>query len=83
MGLFKRKRKKYIAEAMVENGEFVQTEKKESRHVAMEYCEQIMEAAKDLEETKREYRVVTDYLTDIQMIEELPEPDMKKIQESA
>ncbi|WP_075719226.1 hypothetical protein [Roseburia sp. 499] len=83
MGLFKRKKKVEPVEEVVENNGLVKEEKKETRHVVMEYCEQIMEAAKDLEEKKREYRVVTDYLTDIQIIEELPEPDMKKIQESA
>lgn len=83
MGLFKRKKKAEPIETVVEVAETVKEEKKENRHAAMEYCEQIMEAAKDLEETKREYRVVTDYLTDIQMIEELPEAEMKKIQETA
>ena len=42
-----------------------------------------MAAAKNLEETKREYKVVTDYLTDIQKIENLPESEMKKIQDTA
>lgn len=83
MGLFKRKKKAEPIETVVEVAGTVKEEKKENRHAAMEYCEQIMEAAKDLEETKREYRVVTDYLTDIQMIEELPEAEMKKIQETA
>lgn len=83
MGLFKRKKKVEPIEEVVETVEPVKAEKKENRHAAMEYCEQIMEAAKDLEETKREYRVVTDYLTDIQIIEELPEEEMKKIQETA
>ncbi len=83
MGLFKRKKKAEPIETVVEVAETVKEEKKENRHAAMEYCEQIMEAAKDLEETKREYRVVTDYLTDIQMIEDLPEAEMKKIQETA
>lgn len=83
MGLFKRKKKAEPVETVVEIVRPEKEEKKENRHAAMEYCEQIMEAAKDLEETKREYRVVTDYLTDIQMIEELPEAEMKKIQETA
>lgn len=83
MRLFKKKRKIEPVQEVAENSGLVKNEKKETRHVVMEYCEQIMEAAKDLEETKREYRVVTDYLTDIQIIEELPEPDMKKVQESA
>ena len=50
---------------------------------AMEYCEQILTAAKALEETKRDYKVATDYLTDIQKIEELPEKEFSEIQEVA
>lgn len=50
---------------------------------AKEYCEQILTAAKDMEETKREYKIVTDYLKDIQTIEGLPEEEFVKIQELA
>lgn len=53
------------------------------KSLATEYCEQIMAAAKNLEETKREYKVVTDYLTDIQKLENLPESELKKIQDTA
>ena len=53
------------------------------KSIATEYCEQIMDAARNLEETKREYKTVTDYLTDIQIIENLPEPEFEKIQETA
>ena len=53
------------------------------KSIATEYCEQIMDAARNLEETKREYKPVTDYLTDIQIIENLPEPEFEKIQETA
>ena len=55
----------------------------QKKSLATEYCEQIMAAAKNLEETKLEYKVVTDYLTDIQKIENLPESEMKKIQDTA
>lgn len=55
----------------------------QKKSLATEYCEQIMAAAKNLEETKREYKVVTDYLTDIQKLENLPESEMKKIQDTA
>lgn len=56
---------------------------KPQKNVAMEYCEQILTAAKALEETKRDYKTVTDYLTDIQKIEELPEKEFAEIQEVA
>lgn len=53
-------------------------EQSPKKSLATEYCEQIMAAARNLEETKREYKIVTDYLTDIQTIENLPEDDLKK-----
>ena len=55
----------------------------QKKSIAAEYCEQILAAAKNLDETKREYKVVTDYLTDIQTIEDLPEAELEKIQETA
>ncbi len=58
-------------------------EQKNKKSIATEYCEQIMDAARNLEETKREYKTVTDYLTDIQIIENLPETEFEKIQETA
>lgn len=83
MRLFKRKKRTDQLELELKIEEIEQRTKKENRHVALEYCQQIMEAVKDMEETKREYRVVTDYLTDIQSIEDLPEEDMKRVQETA
>lgn len=53
------------------------------KNAAMEYCEQILTAAKALEESKRDYKTVTDYLTDIQKIEDLPEKEFAEIQEVA
>lgn len=55
----------------------------QKKSLSAEYCEQIMAAAKNLEETKQEYKIVTDYLTDIQKLENLPETEMKKIQDTA
>lgn len=84
MGLFRRKKKPKSVEEISESTVIIQEKNpKETQHAALEYCEQIMNAAKDLEETKKEYKIVTDYLTDIQIIEDLPEPDMQKVQETA
>ena len=55
----------------------------QKKSLATEYCEQIMAAARNLEETKREYKIVTDYLTDIQTLENQPGAEMQKIQETA
>ncbi len=98
MGLFrKKKRPKYVEEILEfeeqaqpqmeepkERSEIVkQMPKKVRKNPAVEYCEQIHTAAKALEETKREYKMVTDYLTDIQTIENLPEQEFTAIQEIA
>ncbi|MBQ4067801.1 MAG: hypothetical protein IJC76_00975 [Lachnospiraceae bacterium] len=42
-------------------------------------CEKIVEATKKIEETKKEYQLVNNYLTDIQTIEELPDNNSDKI----
>lgn len=89
MGLFnifkKRKKRKNIEE-FLENelmleadltGEASETGKK------LNCYEQLVTFSKELEETKKEYRMVTDYLTDIQIIEDLPPQDMEKIQDTA
>lgn len=95
MGLFRKKRKpKYVEDILEFEGEIQpgpehpkeekkSSEKKEKKSIAAEYCEQIMVAARNLEETKREYKMVTDYLTDIQNIENLPDTEVGKIQEIA
>ena len=96
MGLFKKKKKpKYVEEILEfeEQGQPQEEEKSREpitrksqepgqprKNPAMEYCEQILTAAKALEETKREYGTVTDYLTDIQTIEDLPEQEYGEIQ---
>ncbi len=92
MGLFRKKRKPKYVEEILEFDETRQKEKNETvseapvqkrKNPAMEFCSQILTASKALQETKRDYRVVTDYLTDIQTIESLPEQEMGEIQEIA
>ncbi len=94
MGLFRRKKPKYVedvleydANAQLEQkppaGKPGKKEKKEAENPAKEYCGQILSAARDLEDSKREYKVVTEYLTDIQKLENLPEEDFSQIQETA
>lgn len=57
--------------------------KSKVQHYIIECCEQIIEASKEIEEEKNEYRVVTDYLNDIQTLEELPEEESQKLQSVA
>ena len=75
-------RKKYQVE-----DEYVE---QESRYVALEdagdtklqvvhLCEQLIETAKDYEDAREEYELVTSYLNDIQIIEELPENSKSEI----
>lgn len=93
MGLFrKKKRPKYVDELWSSNAPEPQRQGSVTepvrtvapqKNTAMEYCEQILTAAKALEETKRDYKIATDYLTDIQKIEDLPEKEFAEIQEVA
>ena len=96
MGLFrKKKRPKYVDELWGGDAPSSLEQKKtgdedasgsqqdQQKNPAMEYCEQILTAAKALEETKRDYKTVTDYLTDIQKIEDLPEKEFSEVEEVA
>lgn len=49
----------------------------------VERLEQMIEITQEVEEEKSEYRMVTSYLGDIQMIEEMPKEEKAKIQEVA
>ena len=52
-------------------------------HNVLDHCEQIIETAKELEDEKKEYKIVTDYLTDIEVIGELPDAEQELIKEAA
>ena len=77
MGLFKRRRKKseknmdeileQVAEDVLSPEDRGDTHK--VQHYVLGHCEQIIETAKELEEEKSEYRVVTAYLKDIQIMD--------------
>lgn len=92
MGFFKRRKKKKKTE---ENGSFLESEadmkpskpdlsdKKQVQHFVLECCEQIIEATKEIEEEKSEYRIVTEYLNDIQKLEELPKEEKQELHDAA
>lgn len=89
MGLFRKKKKPKYVEDILEfdlsqqqeqGGPQDKAKPRVGNNPAMEYCDQILKAAKGLEETKKDYKIVTDYLTDIQIIENLPEQEISKIQ---
>lgn len=56
---------------------------KKLQHYIIQSCEEIIESSKELEEEKAEYRIVTEYLNDIQMLEEMPDEDMNEIKAAA
>ncbi len=54
-----------------------------TRHHAVELCEELIDAARELEDERSEYQLVTAYLNDIQKLEEMPKEQMEPIVESA
>ena len=94
MGLFRRKREAEepmtvtdaeVKAAVPELQQNVpaKNKRREIEHYIVAQCETIMETTKTLEECKGEYRIVTDYLSDIQILEELPEEERAEIKEAA
>lgn len=90
MGLFRRKKKpkKSIDDILSPITEDVLSEEDSKdvhkvQHYVLGHCEQIIETAKALETEKSEYRTVTSYLTDIQIIEELPEQEAAELRDTA
>ena len=59
------------------------SDEKKAQNYIINCCKQMIESGKELEEEKAEYRIVTDYLTDIQILEELPEEDLAEIRGAA
>lgn len=59
------------------------SDKKKARDYIMNCCKQMIEAGKELEEEKAEYKIVTNYLTDIQILEDMPEEDYAEIRGAA
>jgi hypothetical protein len=86
MGLFrKRKKPKYVEEILEFDGSApkLQPGKEDRKSIVMDYGQQIMDAARNLEEAKREYKVLTSYLKDIETIENMPEKDFAEIRDTA
>ncbi|MCR5272390.1 MAG: hypothetical protein K6E13_05335 [Lachnospiraceae bacterium] len=49
------------------------------QHYVFQRCEQILEANKEMEQELSEYRLVTQYINDISVLDELPKSDKKAI----
>lgn len=54
-----------------------------TRHHAVELCEELIDAARGLEDERSEYQLVSAYLNDIQILEDMPKDKMAPIAESA
>ena len=79
--IFSRKKEEAAEQALQEITEefFPEQQEDESRrigHYVLDYCEQIIESAKELGEEKKEYDIVTSYLEDIETLTSLPEEEM-------
>ncbi len=84
----KRKKEKTLEKKFDELNDHVLTEwdKKRPQKVeqyVVEHLEQALQTAREIDDIKAEYRVVTSYLNDIQAIEELPEDERAALTEIA
>ena len=52
-------------------------------HAAVDGCEELIELARELEDARSEYRVVTSYLSDVEKLQELSDDEKKVLSETA
>lgn len=52
-------------------------------HAAVDRCEDLIEQARELEDARSEYRIVTAYLSDVELLQELPEEERRALSETA
>lgn len=89
MGFWKKWKKKDTFEAKFEELDATVLTEKDYRdstkieQYVVERLEQMIEVTREIDDEKAEYRMVTAYLNDIQRVEDLPEEDRKKIDETA
>ena len=55
----------------------------QAKKYVVDLCKQMIQASKDIEDSKSEYQLVTNYLTDIQILEDLTDAERKPILECA
>ena len=58
-------------------------QQEQPENLMLDACEQMIEDAKALEDTKAEYKMVTSYLNDIQLLEDMSEEELVEIREAA
>lgn len=89
MFFFKRRKKEKVLEKKYDEIEQVvltEQDKKDPHkveHFVIERLEQILEAQKEVNEQRAEYKIITSYLNDIHTIDELPQEEHDKIVDMA
>lgn len=95
--LFQKKEKKEPARDLpsYDQSEYAQIETKnivkelnlsdaaQAKKYVVDLCKQMIQASKDIEDSRSEYKLITNYLTDIQILEDLEENEKKPIVECA
>lgn len=72
-----------VEQALIKYSKSSEATKKDVLSIAQENCDQIAEVKRQLEEAKAEYEVVTSYLSDIQIIDQIPTEQRSSIEEAA
>lgn len=85
--MFFSKKKKNNSEELNEFEERIRSielsEPKKNEYYVVNLCEQMIDASKEYESAKKEYDLVTNYLSDIQMIEDFPKEERQELNEIA
>ncbi|MDY4893574.1 MAG: hypothetical protein SO130_09245 [Agathobacter sp.] len=63
--------------------ELNQSDAVQAKNYVVDLCKQMIQASKDIEDNRSEYQLVTKYLNDIQIIEDLTDEEKKPIAECA
>ena len=88
-GFFKKRRERHRLGMELESIEFPSGIEKEipaaekNEGSLTEHLEQAMESAREIDESKKEYRVITSYLNDIEIIEDLSDERAEEIRKAA
>jgi hypothetical protein len=64
-------------------GKTAATRRTSQKHRAVELCEELIDGARELEDEKSQYQLLTSYLTDVQILESLSADQMEPIVDSA
>lgn len=88
MGFFKRRRDRKRLEKVLENVQTAETSLEQMTEQnpgspVMDRCEQLMENAREIDDGKKEYHIITSYLNDIEIIENLAPDQSEEIYKAA